>query len=106
MSASEIAQARAASANWHAKTPNADANTVNPPPGGWDSDVVAASDQQALVKTIQTLLADQGYDPGPADGRIGPKTRQAVKDYQRKSGVTETGALDTTLLASLSTRGG
>jgi localization factor PodJL len=103
MSASEIAQANQTVSSWRSKTPNADANSVAPPAGGWDSDLVAAADQQALVKTIQALLTDQGYDPGPADGRMGPKTRQAVKDYQRKVGAPQTGTPDTALLASLST---
>ena len=31
-----------------------------------------------------------------------PKTKQAVKDYQRRTGVAETGQIDTTLLAALS----
>jgi localization factor PodJL len=75
---------------------------VTQPAGGWDADVVSEADRQALVKTIQTLLADQGYDPGPADGLAGPKTRQAVKSYQQKTGMPATGQIDTTLLAFLS----
>jgi localization factor PodJL len=66
---------------------------------------VSDADRQQLVKTIQTLLADAGYDPGPADGRAGPKTTRAVKDYQQKSGVPATGQIDQMLLASLSANG-
>ena len=77
-----------------AKQPIVEANTVTRPAGGWDADVVSEADRQALVKTIQTLLADQGYDPGPADGIVGPKTRQAVKAYQQKTGMPETGQID------------
>ena len=55
-----------------------------------------------LVAKIQTLLADAGYDPGPADGKIGQKTVDAVKAYQQKAGVPVTGRIDKTLVASLS----
>jgi localization factor PodJL len=105
LSDGEVVQSRAAAVGWRSKTPNPDANSVAPPVGGWDSDVVAEADRQALVKTIQTLLVGQGFDPGPTDGRIGPKTRQAVKDYQRKVGMPETGTLDGELLAALSADG-
>jgi len=33
---------------------------------------------------LQRLLASRGYDIGEVDGIIGPKTRAAVRDYQRK----------------------
>ncbi len=35
-------------------------------------------------KELQRLLASRGYDIGEVDGIIGPKTRAAVRDYQRK----------------------
>ena len=55
---------------------------------------VTEADQRALVMKIQTLLAEQGYDPGPADGVAGPKTRDAVRAFQRTIGVAETGQID------------
>ncbi len=53
------------------------------------------------MRKIQTLLAEQGYDPGPVDGYAGPKTREAVKQYQRERGAPETGQIDTSLVALL-----
>ena len=35
-------------------------------------------------KELQRLLAGKGYDIGEIDGIIGPKTRAAVRDYQRE----------------------
>ncbi len=102
LSSSEMAQATAAVANWRSKTANVDANSVTPPAGGWDTEIATDNERQQLVKTIQTLLVDAGYDPGPADGRVGPKTVKAVKDYQRTAGVEPNGQIDKTLLASLS----
>ena len=34
-----------------------------------------------LVKEIQTQLKNKGYDPGPVDGDLGPKTLSAMKAY-------------------------
>ncbi len=35
-----------------------------------------------LIRAVQLALAKRGYDPGPADGTMGRKTRQAVTSYQ------------------------
>ena len=50
---------------------------------------------------IQTLLAEQGYDPGPADGVEGPKTRDAVRAFQARAGLVGTGLIDRSLVAAL-----
>jgi len=46
------------------------------------------------VRSAQQALRDKGFDPGPADGRMGPKTTAAVKDFQQKNNLTVTGTLD------------
>ena len=35
-----------------------------------------------LVKSIQSGLADMGYDPGPVDNIMGPRTAAALRQYQ------------------------
>ena len=35
------------------------------------------------VRLVQTLLRDQGVDPGPIDGVIGRKTIAAIREFQR-----------------------
>ena len=35
------------------------------------------------VRLVQRKLAQLGYRPGPADGAMGKKTRQAIREYQR-----------------------
>lgn len=40
---------------------------------------------RADVKDLQKRLAALGYDSGGSDGVIGPKTRSAIKNYQKKS---------------------
>jgi len=35
----------------------------------------------SIIKDIQQKLKDKGYDPGPVDGDLGPKTLSAMKSY-------------------------
>lgn len=73
----------------------------------YDGDVYGPGDQvepiasNSVVADVQTDLAEQGYDPGPADGIPGPQTSQAVADYQQDHGLTPTGQIDSALLDSL-----
>lgn len=39
------------------------------------------------VASIQMNLNDLGYDAGRVDGRIGPKTREAIRNFQRDHGL-------------------
>jgi len=36
----------------------------------------------------------KGFDPGPIDGIMGPKTTSALKDFQKKEGLQMTGRLN------------
>ncbi len=101
----QLAAARAAVSAWQIQGAPAAANTVAEPDGGWDApDDRAALDQQDLVRTIQDLLAQEGYDPGPADGVAGPMTRDAVRAFQQSIGVQPTGVIDQDLLRTLTNR--
>jgi N-acetylmuramoyl-L-alanine amidase len=48
---------------------------------------------------VQERLIALGYKPGPADGVDGPKTREAVKAFQRDKGVTADGIAGLVTLA-------
>ena len=41
----------------------------------------------ATVREIQADLQRRGYDVGPADGRLGPKTRAAIREYEQQNGL-------------------
>jgi hypothetical protein len=43
------------------------------------------------LASIQRRLAELGYDPGPADGRAGPRTRAAIQTFQRARGLPADG---------------
>ena len=53
------------------------------------------------VKAAQQALKDKGHDPGPIDGKMGPKTHAALRDFQSKEGLKSTGRLDNETMAKL-----
>lgn len=57
------------------------------------------------VQAVQTALKEKGHDPGPVDGRMGPKTRDALRAYQKKEGLPVTGNADAKTLAALKVAG-
>jgi peptidoglycan hydrolase-like protein with peptidoglycan-binding domain len=63
-----------------------------------------APGQTKLVRRIQTRLREMGFDPGPADGRLGPRTRVAIEDYERGYDLKRTGAPSAKLLRHLDYR--
>ena len=42
---------------------------------------------------VQQGLAALGFDPGPADGMFGPRTRSAIREWQQAKGLETTGYL-------------
>ena len=54
-----------------------------------------------IVRQAQTLLAELGYDPGPADGLLGSRTVQAVREYQKAAGLRVDGKVSAQLIESL-----
>jgi len=53
------------------------------------------------VSAMQQALKDEGHDPGPIDGVFGPRTRAALREYQKKEGLTATGRWDDATRAKL-----
>jgi peptidoglycan hydrolase-like protein with peptidoglycan-binding domain len=53
------------------------------------------------VMATQQALKDKGYDPGTIDGKMGPRTRAAVADYQKAEGLKQTGRLNDETRAKL-----
>ena len=65
-----------------------------------------ADDGMAMADTraAQEALKTQGHDPGPIDGRMGPRTRAAINDYQTKNNLPVTGTLDEATMTKLNVR--
>lgn len=53
------------------------------------------------VKAAQQALKDKGHDPGSIDGKMGPKTQAAIRDFQKAQGMEATGHLDAKTMQSL-----
>jgi peptidoglycan hydrolase-like protein with peptidoglycan-binding domain len=63
---------------------------------------VAAHDLDSCqISRIQNILKDKGFDAGPADGILGPKTSQALRRFQGSEGLAVTGKPDTETLRTL-----
>ena len=50
---------------------------------------------------LQAALKRAGYDPGALDGKLGKKTRSAVKAFQKKNGLTADGVVGEKTWAAL-----
>ena len=55
----------------------------------------------ALATDVQRQLQQRGYYTAAIDGRVGPATRQAVRDFQAAAGLPVTGVVDSRLLAEI-----
>ncbi len=54
---------------------------------------VLSAQSSEIISKSQQALKDKGYDPGPVDGKMGPKTRAAVRSFQKKSDLPANGKL-------------
>ena len=53
------------------------------------------------VEELQKMLKDAGFDPGPLDGKFGPKTRAAVLAFQQGKGLQVDGVVGPQTRAAL-----
>ncbi len=45
------------------------------------------------VTDVQKALSRAGFDPGPVDGRMGKKTKSAIKQFQKRSNLQADGVV-------------
>jgi peptidoglycan hydrolase-like protein with peptidoglycan-binding domain len=77
---------------------------LTPVPGEMEAVASAAparSPSAPDLRIVQSLLAYLGYDPGPIDGKPGPRTRSAATAFQRSHGAEATGKADGPLFVAL-----
>ena len=76
----------------------------------WKKDKPDSSGQQSgnaedsggqLVRNIQEALSEMGYDPGRADGIMGPRTAAAIRQYQEGHGLPIDGRATADLAAHI-----
>ncbi len=83
---------------WTAKPAKAEANEV-PAQADWRAE--AASLDKTQIARVQTLRNRLGYRVGTANGGMGAKTREAIKTFELRTGMDETGEASAQLLARL-----
>jgi Putative peptidoglycan binding domain/Protein of unknown function (DUF1236) len=65
------------------------------------STTVVENMSPAEIREIQTVLIQKGFYHGHADGRWGPKMREALITFQRREGLQATGQIDPRTVSSL-----
>jgi len=58
--------------------------------------IVSAADRldQTGIKSAQQSLSDKGFYHGSVDGKIGPRTRAGIREYQKSESLPVTGRFD------------
>ena len=61
----------------------------------------ASTRDRDIVGAVQQALNDKGFNPGPIDGKWGPRTQAALTKFQKSEGITASRKLDDQTLAAL-----
>ena len=61
----------------------------------------AASLSEGAVRQIQQALEQKGFKVGPLDGKLGPRTKRALSQFQRRQRLQQTGTPDEQTLTAL-----
>lgn len=102
----QLESARAKVDLWKVQPLDPKANTVNSPEE-WVSGkplTTASVDMEKAVRNIQAILNKNGFDAGPADGKVGPQTVSAIKAFQKSVGQEPSGKINDALVKELLAR--
>lgn len=107
LGAEDLARAKVASGTWRAKKPDPVANGDLSSLKQWDVSSLTSSTGPVTrtdIARAQELLIRLGYDAGSPDGLMGPRTRDAILEYQMTEGLSMTGTVTQETLRSLEAR--
>lgn len=62
---------------------------------------VQSGEAKAVIRSVQGLLAALGYRPGPINGRLGPSTSRAIRQFEMDQALPETGRISGPLMSRL-----
>lgn len=62
---------------------------------------VRSQHAETTIRQVQRLLSANGYRPGPADGRLGADTVEAIRAFEQDQGLTAKGRVSAEVLARL-----
>lgn len=103
LSPSQLESAKAKFSKWVAQPLNEDTNSVTLPDAWTDGEAVATAsvDMEKAIRNIQAILNKNGFDAGTADGKLGQKTVNAIKEFQSSAGMTADGKITDQLVTEL-----
>jgi peptidoglycan hydrolase-like protein with peptidoglycan-binding domain len=84
-----------------AERPAGDTMKSDPMKGDKKMGATSAGMTREQVKKAQQALKDKGHYDGDVDGLMGPKTKAAMKKFQKAEGIQETGRLDAETMSKL-----
>lgn len=101
LDAETVSRLQADLSNWSPQRINIPANFA--PIGTWDDafDPGPQVENRDIILRVQAALNKLGYDVGIPDGVIGPKTHDAVREFEGATGMAESGEINPRLLAVL-----
>lgn len=104
LSASALADARMKAETWQPEKADPVVNGDLSSKATWSSAAASTtSGGNNSVARAQKLLNELGYDAGPADGIMGPRTRDAIALFQSRAGVPASGQVSGELIGLLET---
>ena len=56
-----------------------------------EADLVANG--EINIETVHVILLEAGFDPGKIDGKMGPKTKLALEEFQEANGLKSDGKI-------------
>jgi localization factor PodJL len=107
MKPEELKDAKARFEAWKPAEADDKANNVVVP-DAWlgKSPTTATVDMTKAVRNIQAILNNNGFNAGTPDGKIGAKTVEAIKAFQKSIGHEPTGQINDALVRELLKRNG
>ena len=69
------------------------------PVAAWSADAVFVD--SSTVRKVQKTLTDRGYRTGGVDGRMGPQTKTAIRNFQKAEKLVPSGQLNSQTLVAL-----
>lgn len=105
LSADALQRAKTTAELWKAKPVDPEANRVELPETWNEGPSTTVEnkpvDMKAAVRTIQLILAKNGYEAGSPDGVMGNKTKAAIVQFQKDNDLSPTGEVDQKLVQAL-----
>lgn len=101
LDADTVSRLQAEIAGWQRAAIDIPANFA--PIGTWTDNFNPGQtiNDKSIVEKVQAALNRLGYDVGVPDGLMGPRTRDAIMQFEKAAGMSEVGAINPRLLAVL-----